>query len=380
MRILLRLLAIAGLVLLPLQSQAAEEWEREYIACVQGQLTALGVAGVKVTGALNATTRARAEAQRSRFPKAFGLALMPKLSDVTAVGWCRELAAAQPDLRRFMPSANPPLVMGEGGANSLQTQLLATSFSRVQSFFRTRYGLSPASRVDVAGAASGQVLARLAIELQKQRGRSRARMTDSVTENCDNPSLKYGGQAYRNQLLLCWPVANSYGKAWYDKVYPVVSAIMAHEYMHHVQRELANDKVSGRGYRTQSKRGPAWMTEGTAELIEYRWRTEVLGRKAKSLNDLLAPAHEHPKTLASMHGWGTVGDASQYKVALFAAWLLAERNGDQSIMTYWRYIGQGRSWDSAFEAAFGESLRSFSSRFEILRHDSAQAKAYIAGY
>lgn len=70
---------------------------------------------------------------------------------------------------------------------------------------------------------------------------------------------------------------------------------------------------------------PLVMGEGTAELIEHRWHTEVLGRKANSLNNFLAAAHEHPKTLASPHGWGRVGYASQVKGALFAAWLLAER-------------------------------------------------------
>ncbi|MCU9838847.1 hypothetical protein OEZ49_13800 [Ruegeria sp. WL0004] len=39
------------------------------------------------------------------------------------------------------------------------------------------------------------------------------------------------------------------------------------------------------------------------------------------------------------------------------------------MMTYWRYVGQGQSWDSAFEAAFGETLRSSNTHFETLRHD-----------
>ncbi|MFT7596996.1 MAG: hypothetical protein ACI8R4_004339 [Paracoccaceae bacterium] len=41
--------------------------------------------------------------------------------------------------------------------------------------------------------------------------------------------------------------------------------------MHHVQRELANDKIKGSGNRDRSRRGPAWMVEGSAELAEYRW-------------------------------------------------------------------------------------------------------------
>lgn len=374
----MRILAVLAVSLLPGLPQAAEQWEKDQIACIQNQLATLGISGVSPTGKINGATKAGTEAIRAQYPSAAGLALLPKLSGVSAVGWCREIAALQPALRRFMPSAQPPLVTGEGGQGSMQTRLLATAFRDVEQFFQSQYGIRPASRVDVAGAASGEVLTQLAVNLQRQRGRSIARMKDHVTDNCDSPSLRYGGQAYRNQLLLCWPVAKQYDKGWYSKVYPVVSSIMAHEYMHHVQRELANDKVSTGANRSQAKRGPAWMTEGTAELVEARWRRAKLG-KGKSFAELQKAAHDHPKTLGGMHGWGSVKDVHQYRVAHFAAHLLAERYGDQAIMNYWRYIGQGQSWDGAFRAAFGESLSAFSSRFETLRHNTAQAKAYAAG-
>lgn len=350
-----------------------------YVVCIQKELSAMGISGVSVTGKINAATKSGTEALRGKYASVAGIAVLPRLSQQSAVSWCREIAALKPSLRGYMPSGSASFVLGPGGPGSLQTAMLRKAFRDVQQFLHTRYGIYPASRVDVAGGSSGEELVQFAVDLQRKRGRSYGRMDSYVSEVCESPSIRYGGQAYRDQLLICWPQTGRYDAAWRKKVSPIVASIMAHEYMHHVQRELANDKVRGGGSRTRTKRGPAWMVEGSAELAAYRWRATrgVAGRK--SLQALQKYARESRKGLRAMHGHGTVKGYDQYQIAMFAVFLLAERHGEKAVLNYWRYIGQGKSWEAAFKAAFGVSLGNYSSLFETLRSDPVRAAAFISG-
>ncbi|WP_421054693.1 hypothetical protein [Leisingera sp. D0M16] len=345
---------------------------------MQNQLAAMGVNGVSVTGRLSGATRQGAEALRQQNPQAQGLAMLPRLTEKSAVGWCREIGALQPGLRKYMPAAQAPIVTGQGGAGSVQTALLRQSFQDVESFFKNHYGIYPASRVDVAGADSGEDLAQLAVGLQRQRGRSFGRMSTYVAKICETPSSKYGGQAYLDQLLICWPLKSRYDAAWAKKVRRVVGAIMAHEYMHHIQRELAHEKVLSKNYTPRRRFGPAWMVEGGAELGEYNWLVKR-GYRKLTLQELQKSALKNSKGLRGMQNYGTVKGGEQYRTARFAVYLLAHRFGEDAVLNYWRYLGQGKSWEAAFRAAFGMSLGTYSSEFETLRRDLAQAKAFMAG-
>lgn len=373
-------LKLLGAILIPLSQlvfHASAKADEAYVNCVQNELSAMGVSGIPMTGKINSATKTAIEVLRGQYASVAAIAVLPRLSEQSAVSWCREIAALKPALRGHMPGSGAPLVLGPGGEESLQTSMLRRTFHEVEQFFNTQYRIYPASRVDVAGSASGETLAQYAIALQRKRGRSIGRMDNHVSEICDTPSIRYGGQAYRNQLLICWPHAARYDAAWQKKVTPVVSAVMAHEYMHHVQRELANDKVSSSGYRSRSKRGPAWMVEGSAELAEYRWRGKRYGVR-KSLQALQEPARESSKGLRGMQSHGAVKGRDQYKIAMFAVYLLAERFGEDKVLDYWRYIGQGKSWEAAFKASFGLSLGDYMTRFETLRADPAAAAAFIA--
>ncbi len=350
-----------------------------YIVCVQSQLAALGYSGVTPTGTANAATRNAVAGFQQQNSGRHAIALIPPLTHKTAVSWCREIGAVKPALRKHMPGSTAPIVISDGGSNSLATSMLSRAFRETEQFFRSRYGIYPASRVDVAGADSGAELAQLATNLQKQRGVSFGRMSSTVSRVCASPSIRFGGQAYRDQLLICWPITKQYNSTWQREVGLIVTSIMVHEYMHHVQRELSNGKSAAkRSSPSRVRRGPAWMVEGTAELVEYRWRSGRTGKRM-SLNSLQKEARESQKSLRAMHGHGTVKDASQYRIARFAAYLLEERFGEKAMFNYWRYIGQGRSWDRSFELAFGMKLSAYQNQFQVYRVDAAKAAAFAAG-
>jgi len=379
MKASLRLLAAILLPLAPAAVQAAEPAKQSYISCVQNQLAAMGAPGISVTGRLNGAIRKGTGALQEQNPGVQGLAMLPRLSERSAVGWCREIGALKPELRKFMPGAAAPIVIGQGGADSEQTRLLRKVFLDVEGFYQTHYGIFPASRVDVAGADSGQELAQLAVGLQRQRGRSYGRMTTYVAKICSSPSRSYGGQAYLEQLLICWPLKAHYDGAWANKARRIVGSIMAHEFMHHIQRELAHEKVLNSNYSPRRRLGPAWMVEGGAELGEYNWRIRRGGYRKLSLQELQKPARENSKGLRGMQNYGTVKGGEQYLTARFAVYLLAGRFGEEAVLNYWRYLGQGKSWEPAFRAAFGMPLGEYSSEFEALRRDPALAQAFMAG-
>lgn len=268
---------------------------------------------------------------------------------------------------------------GPDGPGNTPRQLLQNSFNEVEEFFRKSYGIYTASRVDIAGAGSGDELAKYALQLQRQRGVSYGRVSPSVSRICGTPSRYFGGQAWFNQLLICWPSVSKLDAAWGKKVRARVTSIMAHEYMHHIQFELANFKTVNGGSHRRWKIGPDWMVEGGAELGEYNWGIKRGGARRMSLQELQKPARESSKTLRAMSGDRGVRGREQYETARFAVWLLAERFGEERVMTYWRLIGQGKSWESAFKAAFGITMGQYSNLFEKLRRDPAQAAAFIAG-
>ena len=58
--------------------------------------------------------------------------------------------------------------------------MLLNTFNNVEGYFRKVYGIHTASRVDIAGAGRGDVLADLAIQLQRQRGVSYGKMAGRV--------------------------------------------------------------------------------------------------------------------------------------------------------------------------------------------------------
>lgn len=358
---------------------AAEPPQQAYIRCVQSELSALGASGVAVSGKLNGATKSAALAVQKQHGSNRGVALLPRLSDTSAVSWCRELAVLKPGLKKYMPSASKPLFAGTGGAGSVQTALIATAFTNVERFFQSRYGIHLASRVDVAGSDSGKELTQLAVGLQRSRGISFGGMSRSVSRNCGSPSLYYSGIAYLDQLLICWKRMPRYDQAWHKKVYPKISAIMAHEYMHHLQRELTNSKVWKSSYRSQRKMGPAWMVEGGAEVAEYDWRTTRGGYRKLSLQELLKPAAKSKKGLRAMQEHRSVKGAEQYLTARFAVYLLSRRYGDQAVLDYWRYVGQGKSWEAAFRNAFGLSIGSYYTEFETMRRNPELASAFLAG-
>lgn len=103
----LRLTSLAALVALMFMPHTALAGGPDpLVACVEGQLGALGLLSAKPDGRVDSATAAAAKALQAS-SKSSAVRTLPRFKLETAVGWCRELGATYPQGRKFMPAAQP---------------------------------------------------------------------------------------------------------------------------------------------------------------------------------------------------------------------------------------------------------------------------------
>lgn len=168
-------------------------------------------------------------------------------------------------------------------------------------------------------------------------------------------------------VLVCWPLAPAPDRAKH------LGALLVHELFHQMQYDLTRTRTARPG--TGPRRlGPAWMVEGTAEVMEMLY---VLGRvpeEGEALFNLQNPARRARLTLTDLKEHGTVRDFYGYGVARFAASLLAREHGIEALLAYFRWLGRGVSQEAAFEQSFGLTFEEFDAAFEGVRRDYGAAR------
>lgn len=152
------------------------------------------------------------------------------------------------------------------------------------------------------------------------------------------------------------------------------SQAVAHEYVHVVQLNLEGEKLAIANFDTPADKtppgGPFWLLEGSAELLSWNVIEELrLGNWRAKLDEYAARAAEGNVTLQSMEtyvgyvGAGQIGVATSVKGVQT---LLANRPVSE-LFQFWRLIGAGQPWQSAFLAVFGTSVTDFYRAFEAAR-------------
>lgn len=170
-------------------------------------------------------------------------------------------------------------------------------------------------------------------------------------------------------ILFCWPE-----KAPIRPGDPRLGTVMAHELFHQLQYDLAGVRDERRKPGAPRRLGPAWMVEGSAEVIEYLFQRGSLPQDGADLFDLQTPARKSRLTLAELSEHGSINQGRAYGVARFAAYLLAREHGIDGLLSYFEGLGKGKSQDAAFEDAFDQSRESFQTAFEALRRSYSGAR------
>ena len=151
------------------------------------------------------------------------------------------------------------------------------------------------------------------------------------------------------------------------------SLVLAHEYVHVLQHQLA----AGAAW------GPAWLSEGVAVYGEALHRGVIeagltasagLDERRREEAALLARLAEIP----ALRTLETVDDPAErihYRLGFLAADWLAQRSGAEALPGYYRRLPSAEGWQEAFAASFGIVVDDFYAAFEAYRAELVTPEA-----
>jgi hypothetical protein len=347
----------------------------ERVACVQSQLALLGCDVGTVDGKIQTKTRA---ATRSAFRDLGAEAqLTLPFDDRRAGRWCRELGLFNPDLQAAWPSQNPIVIYTDQSDTAIKQAVLSQAEAIARQFFVDQFDVKLSGSFALLGTDDPEYINTLLVTALSDRG-VRPRKTPLDYEKiCKRRRI--GAVANRNFVAMCWRKPDLYDAAWAQQIMPHLTAILVHEFMHQAQYELATDiPVRRLASNKDWLLGPSWMVEGSAEVIEELFRNPIIqSGDGKSLFQMQKPARSARVVLDELNQSGSVNTARGYGTARYAAYVLAQKFGVQSLFDYFQALGETEDRDAAFQRVFGQSLASFEDEFEGLRREFGTARAYI---
>ncbi|KHQ53137.1 His-Xaa-Ser repeat protein HxsA [Mameliella alba] len=352
-----------------------------HVVCVQRQLDALGFDPGPADGAIGPQTRGALGRLVSETEAREALEVLPGLSARAALGWCREIARLYPEARGPMPSSEGPQIWTPEGFDPMMRLELQIAFDEVARYFEERFGVALASRVQLVAANDPESLGRILRAAASHQEVGAAEVRRTAERNC-RKSSRIGASMYRHHMVFCWREEFEAGNtARFEDFRVWLRRVMAHEFTHHLQRELAYDKVPQwvrRGQSVRPRMGPAWMVEGGAQVIEYRYIHDIHDSSLPRTKWLRLGASRSGLTLDGIRRKGEVREPNAYSTSFYAVHLLTERFGEETLVNYWRRLGETDRWETAFEDVFGIAMQDFERIFPTLTADPDAAQEFLA--
>lgn len=342
------------------------------VTCVQNQMIALEFDPGPVDGAIGRKTRAAADAWLETQDEQHKTKFLPLYAQ-TALQWCREIGELNSDLRRFWPSQQRVITFTDTPDAELKRKLLERSIRQVRDFYDREFDIRLASRLDLVGAANITNLRRLV--QQAARPHRNATINYSQDPNrCEGKAAR--GTSWPNLIAVCWPSHSKPNQTWLDTGGDFTHSLLAHEFIHIMQYELANDiphrfERSGKTWLV----GPTWLQEGSAEYFEDAFHVGELGAKPYSERKYFDWIHSSKLTLATLRN--ELSSYEAYNVAHAAAYVLARRHGEQSLVEYWRNLAVYETQSAAFEATFRMTFAEFEDDFRTISSHYRSYQSYI---
>lgn len=171
-----------------------------------------------------------------------------------------------------------------------------------------------------------------------------------------------GGCAYKGTTWQSMPLPD---EGMFDEIQKNLLAIVPHEYFHLVQDNLDPGPGGQTLPRGDPYYRPAWFVEGTAHFVglaminyagvgsyddNYPWFAQY------------APAGEQG-ILAEFESPGGYGP---YDFGQFATEYIIANVGVEPLMNVWVFLGEGASFEAAFERAVGLSVTDFYATFDVV--------------
>jgi peptidoglycan hydrolase-like protein with peptidoglycan-binding domain len=352
-----------------------------HVVCVQRQLDALGVDPGPADGAIGPQTRGALDRLIARTEGCAALEVLPGLSARAALGWCREIARLYPAAKGMMPSTEGPQIWTPEGFDPMMRLELQIAFDDVARYFEQRFGVVLASRVQLVAAHDAESLRQILRAAASHEEVDAAAIRRTSERNC-RKSTRVGASMFRHHMVFCWSEEFEAGNAARFEDFRIkLRRIMAHEFTHHLQRELSYDKVPQwvrQGQRVRRRMGPAWMVEGGAQVIEYLYIHDVHDRYLPRTRWLRLGAERSGLALDGIRRKGEVRQSSAYDASFYAVHLLTERFGEETLVSYWRRLGETDRWETAFEDVFGIAMQDFERIFPTLTADPDAAQEFLA--
>ncbi|MEP4980223.1 hypothetical protein [Ascidiaceihabitans sp.] len=273
-------------------------------------------------------------------------------------------------------SAGPrPQIETDGVGAQAKQAILQDAYRQVETYFEKQHGLALDQPFVLVGTDMPEDMgARLAKGLRALDRRPLRRPID--TERlCGQKRI--GAAANRNYILMCWQQPDAYDAAWRAALGPRLTQILAHEFTHQIQYQLAQDRPARRSKPLDDwLLGPNWMVEGTAEVIETDFVTPIAAFTGKDVFEYQNRARRSRLTLSEMSKSSSVKGPAGYGVSRFACLMLARKHGISALFDYFEALGKLKDRDRAFEVTFGQTFAAFEADFEKLRRDFGAARDY----
>ncbi len=374
------LVALSVLFWLPgPRAEAADD----HVACVQGQLAALGFDPGPTDGVSGPRTRGALQAYLDSLPPVDDRAVFERLPDFSArsaVGWCREIGFRASEAAALMPSRQAPkLFVGEDVHPDLAAHV-RVAFLDAEAFLRHRYGVEVASQVRIILATNVEDWQALVNQAGTMKLQSWGEVRARGKRDCET-KFGLGASASRDGLSFCGKVLALKEPALGEVYRLVLSVTMTHEMVHNAQRELSFDKVARWVTNPDAVRprmGPAWMVEGSAQVIEQAFMKHKYGRGQPTLHGMQALAAASDLDLRKIREAREVRVAEAYDVSAFGVTLLIERYGEETLFRFWREVGETDNWFTAFRNVYGMSVEEFEALYPTLRDDRTARAEFIA--
>lgn len=158
------------------------------------------------------------------------------------------------------------------------------------------------------------------------------------------------------------------GTFWRSATAPLKAKVLAHESFHLVQERLAGSRWVFGADDAVPGGGPRWLIEGAAELVGYSAvaDTGVLSMD-QARRDQIANVKYADGPLRDYEIQRGMQRRAAYNLAFVAVDYLVREKGVGSLLEFWRTVGTGAEWKTAFQNVFGVTVDRFYTEFEQYR-------------
>lgn len=322
------------------------------LACVQGQLRALGYDPGPADGFWGQRTQSGAAAFAASAGADMGL---PDLTPHNSSVLCRQIGLLDEGMRRFWPVSGraafdvSPRGLEPGAARDLAA-LTQVMFER----YDARFDLQLAEPVKVL---VGKTQADLRSLWQGALGaRYSPAGFDTIYQQSCGEADQIGGFTSGSVVALCLPdgrVPREARRMW------LLQTTLAHELYHAVQRQLVGGPRPDQARDTVNYAGPEWLIEGSATYFSLRATLPEALMEASYGRLAARVATRADLAVLEPHLARATQRTALYDQGAYAAYLLARGDNGRALMRYYELVGLGQDWQDAFALAFGVPVGQF---------------------